>query len=391
MRIAFTLIGPKEWTGGYNYLLNLLNLLALYKKDQVTPVLFVGSSVAQQDLAEFLAVPGLELVRTEGLDPARRTCALLRAALTGRDAVMADIFKAHQIDVVFEVAKFFGWRLGVPAIAWMTDFQHLAMPEQFSKAAWFKRDLGFRAQIWSGRAVMLSSDDARRTCEASYPGSRGHTRTVHFSVKQGPDVSFEEARRVADSYGLPEHFIFMPNQFWRHKNHRLVLQALEILRERGQPMVIAAAGKQQDLRDANYFPAFDAEWKAKGLQDSLRLLGLIPYQHLAMLLRASSALLNPSLFEGWSTTVEEARSMGVPMILSNLAVHQEQMGADARYFDRHSAEALADALQGFVPLGLQQREQMAVDARQKAQLRAQDFVEAFHALAVECHASQQRA
>lgn len=390
MRVAFTLIGGKEWTGGYNYLLNLLTLLARYQKDAITPVLFVAESVPPDDVDAFLRIPGVELVRTPGLNPERRTRALLRALILGRDALMANLFKAQKVDLVFEVAQFYGWRLGLPAIAWMTDFQHRAMPQHFSKIAWIKRDLGFRAQVWGARFIMLSSNDARQACEACYPQSQGRTRTVHFSVEAGSAVDFSQARQVADSYGLPENFIFMPNQFWRHKNHRLVLNALEILRGRGQHVVIAATGKQKDLRDAEYFPALAAELQAKGLQGSLMLLGLIPYAHLAMLLRASSAFLNPSLFEGWSTTVEEARTMGVPMILSNLAVHQEQMGAEAVYFDRHSAEALVAALENFKPMGLQAREQKSIEARQDATLRVQVFAQAFCRLVVDCHTSYQR-
>ncbi|MGO7565077.1 glycosyltransferase, partial [Rhizobium johnstonii] len=65
---------------------------------------------------------------------------------------------------------------------------------------------------------------------------------------------------------------------------------------------------------------------------------------LAPLATASMDLLNPSLFEGWSTTVEEALSWGVPLILSDLEVNREQAGEAAVFFDSHDAQALADAL-----------------------------------------------
>jgi glycosyltransferase involved in cell wall biosynthesis len=62
------------------------------------------------------------------------------------------------------------------------------------------------------------------------------------------------------------------------------------------------------------------------------------------LLRTSTALINPSRFEGWSTTVEEAKSFGVPMILSDLDVHREQTDDMARYFGLDDPEMLADQL-----------------------------------------------
>jgi glycosyltransferase involved in cell wall biosynthesis len=65
------------------------------------------------------------------------------------------------------------------------------------------------------------------------------------------------------------------------------------------------------------------------------LLGLIPHEYIPALIRSCAALINPSTFEGWSTTVEEAKSMGTPMILSSLRVHREQ-SEDALFFDAAS-------------------------------------------------------
>jgi len=384
MRVAFTLIGGKDWTGGYNYLLNLLHVLGQHQMDRLTPVLFVGEACTEGDIASFAAIPGVELVRTPLLNASRRTVSLIQAMLLGQDASVRRLFQAHQIDVVFESAQFFGWRLGIPAIAWIPDFQHKVLPHLFSRSAWWKREIGFRAQVLGGRTIMLSSEDARRACEQHYPSTRGRTRTVHFAVPPNSRIPYSEARAVADSYGLPEQYFFMPNQFWRHKNHGLVLEALTILRQRGRQIVVAASGKQADPRAPDYFPAFQERLEQAGMQDMFRLLGMIPYPHLASLMRASTALLNPSLFEGWSTTVEEARSMGTPMLLSDLDVHREQMGEDARYFDRHSAQSLADALDGFVPLSVIQREHRVDEARVVALQRVEQFALDFVELARYC-------
>ncbi len=384
MRVAFTLIGGKDWTGGYNYLMNLLAVLGQHQQDRLTPVLFVGESFSADDAAPFTAIPGVEIVWTPLLNASRRTGSLIQAMLLGRDIRFQRLFRAHRIDVVFESAQFFGWRLGIPAIAWIPDFQHKVLPHLFSRGAWWKREIGFRAQVLGERTIMLSSEDARHACERYYLSTRGRTRTVHFAVPPAPEIPYAEARAIADSYGLPRQFFFMPNQFWRHKNHGLVLDALSILRQRGKPVVVAASGKQSDPRAPGYFPAFRDRLEQLGLQDMFRMLGMIPYPHLASLMRASTALLNPSLFEGWSTTVEEARSQGTPMVLSDLDVHREQMGQDALYFARHSAQSLADALGGFVPLDESQRMQRADAARDAALQRVEQFARDFVDIAGYC-------
>jgi hypothetical protein len=61
-------------------------------------------------------------------------------------------------------------------------------------------------------------------------------------------------------------------------------------------------------------------------------------------MRGSIALINPSEFGGWSTTVEEAKAYGVPMLLSDLDVHREQ-ASTAQFFSVSDDLRLADLLE----------------------------------------------
>jgi len=94
-------------------------------------------------------------------------------------------------------------------------------------------------------------------------------------------------------------------------------------------------------------------------------------------MRVAGAVINPSLFEGWSTTVEEAKSMGVPMLLSDIGVHREQAEGRASFFDPHAPETLADLLVAFEPLPQADREALlgraAVDAAHRVARFADDF------------------
>ena len=68
---------------------------------------------------------------------------------------------------------------------------------------------------------------------------------------------------------------------------------------------------------------------------------MVPYEHVTALSRDSAAQINPSLFEGWSTTVEEAKSMGKRILLSRIPVHVEQDPPGGEYFDPHDPDELA--------------------------------------------------
>ena len=72
------------------------------------------------------------------------------------------------------------------------------------------------------------------------------------------------------------------------------------------------------------------------------------------------------------------------MILSDLDVHREQMGDQALYFDRLSAESLADTLQQFQPLVESQRQQKIKNSRKAAVKLVTRFGENFTRLAEDC-------
>lgn len=381
IRVAFTLIGGKNWTGGHNYLLNLMNAISAYQQNLITAVLFIPAD-AEIEIEDFFKINGIEIIQTNILNSKNRKFQLISAIFFGRIPSLNKLFIDHKIDVVFEAAQFFGWRLGLPAIAWIPDFQHKLLPHLFTKAAWWKREIGFRAQIFGNRQIMVSSNDAHNSCIKYYPSTKRKIHTVHFAVPSRNKIDLNEAREIANQYDLPWNFIFMPNQFWRHKNHLIVLDSLEILRNRGIEITVVSSGKQSDPRSPEYYSSFEKILKNKNLEKIFKVLGLIPYAHIQALMLSCQAMLNPSLFEGWSTTVEEARALGTPMLLSDIEVHREQMGTGAKYFIRNSAESLAEQLQLTPSFDVVEREFAQALAKENIRARVMTFANEFGDLVV---------
>lgn len=389
IRVAFPLIGGQGWTGGYNYLLNLIRVVQTWRPGVITPVVLFGQDTSEEMRKPFVEIPGVEVAADAVFAEAGKTRRIALALTTGLDAGAARVFGEHRIDLVFEAAQFYGWRLAVPAIAWIPDFQHRYLARHFSPLAQAKRAVGFNAQMLGGRTVMLSSEDARRDCERFHRLSRGRTAVVPFATPRTAPVDAMEARAAADRYGLPATFYFLPNQFWLHKNHAVVVEALGRLKAEGRPVVVAASGGQRDPRDPEHFGRLMMRVAELGVTEQFRPLGLIPYEDIPQLMRASAALLNPSLFEGWSTTVEEAKAIGAPMILSDLRVHREQTeGLEVRFFDPHHPGALATALSEHRALGATERQARAEAAAARSQVDAEVFAQRFVTLVQQCVAAR---
>jgi len=191
---------------------------------------------------------------------------------------------------------------------------------------------------------MVSSDDARRDCEGFFPQSQGSISVVPFAVQLTDDESFHDPTEILAMYGIRSRYFYLPGQLWRHKNHLAIVEALRLLRDRGKEVVVVATGNPKDRRNPSHPGNVFRAVEAAGLESRFRFLGLIPYAHIMPLMRASVALVNPSLFEGWSTTVEEAKALGVPLLLSNLRVHREQALGEVRFFDANSPTDIANVL-----------------------------------------------
>ncbi|MCK1313367.1 glycosyltransferase family 1 protein [Bradyrhizobium sp. 23] len=344
IRLAFTLISRKAWAGGYNYQLNLFHALAKYCPSAITAVVFASEGHDARELALIRQVPAAEIVCSANFD--RPALTSLLPTMFAQDRGAISTFRSHRIDAVWENARFFGWKTPYPTVAWIPDFQHRHLPHLFSSNARRRRELGFQLQVLSGRTIVLSSRSAERDCLSYYPRTKGRTAVVRFACEPSAELLKLDPVEVIQKYDLPRTYFYVPNQFWRHKNHWIVLDALASLAQHDvRPVVVASGGG--DPHEPEYLEQILREAADRGLAQQFRYLGMIPLGDVYALLRASTALINPSRFEGWSTTVEEAKSFGVPMILSDIDVHREQAEQRARYFGTDDAAALAAHLRDF--------------------------------------------
>lgn len=380
IRFAIPPIGGKGWFGGWMYMRNLVRALSEYGDPDIETLLFLGPERADDPYVRDL--PTLPRTRVV-IDPAfaedRVRGGIARTLATGRNAPILKAFARERVDVAFAPAIYLGWRSEIPVIAWFPDFQHRRMPHMFARAAWWKRDLGFRAQVASSAAIVLSSQDAEHDCLAAYPAAQGRTRVARFAVPidSWPDADTAWARLRAE--GLPEDFVFLPNQLWQHKNHALAIDAAGLLARHGSRRLILATGYGEDPRRPGYRAELDARIAALGAGTHIRLLGSVDHGLVQAMMICAATLLNPSRFEGWSTTVEEARAAGTPMLLSDLPVHREQ-APDARFFGIDDAVALADAIEATEPRSLVTIRAALAEARMPTLARQRAFATAVDAV-----------
>ena len=84
-----------------------------------------------------------------------------------------------------------------------------------------------------------------------YPKYVGKSRIMQFVAHVPENIYDDNPDKVLKQYNIPSKFIYMPNQFWAHKNHLLVFEALSILKEKGVEPFFVLTGNPTDYRNQN--------------------------------------------------------------------------------------------------------------------------------------------
>lgn len=343
IRVGFVInFSGESWMGGINYYLNLLDAIYSLKDRRIEPVLFIGSKT---DAGPFKNLPSLAIIRTgllngTGILPFVRSACL---RILSYDFILESLLIKHNISLLSH-SGFLSKNSKILTLGWIADFQHRHLPEFFSKEEIESRDYHFRKRCQFCSSVLVSSYSAQRDLADFAPDCLSKSQVLQFVAGFNGSVDTVKSEELEKQYGFNGPYFYLPNQFWAHKNHHVVLEAVHFLKTTGRKVLVLATGNPQDHRQPDHVKFLMTYIEKHHLMDSFRMLGLVPRADVIGLMRHSLSVLNPSFFEGWSTTVEEAKSMGKRVILSDIPVHREQDPPGSVFFDPKNPGELAEIM-----------------------------------------------
>jgi glycosyltransferase involved in cell wall biosynthesis len=366
-----------DWIGGINYYHSLIDAVISLPDRKIEPVIITGT---RSDLSFLKDYSDIEIVRTKIFDkPTKIFDKLLSFAMTrlkqllSYDLILEQLLKRHHIDILSHSDYIFH-DASIPTVGWIPDFQHKHLPRFFSDDELKLLGKAFERICRLCSCVIFSSSDAKKDAEEYYPAYKSKYEILHFvpapiDLKDVPDISI-----LNQKYHISEPYFLIPNQFWAHKNHKVVIEALKILHAQKKKICVICTGNTRDYRNPEYYNSLMGFATQSGVSDYFTVLGIVPYSDLIGLMMHSVSFINPSLFEGWSTTVEEAKSLGLPIILSDIPVHREQNPDGGVYFQPGDAESLAHIMwEAWTSHGNYDRHIRMISARRDLNQRKLEF------------------
>lgn len=231
----------------------------------------------------------------------------------------------------------------IPGVLNLHDLQHLHLSENFSPEDILARNKLYALAAKKADKVIASSQFVADDIVVHDFAPRD--KVVVIPVTWNPEILegdklFDDVRK---HYRLPARYIFYPAQFWAHKNHWRLVEALSLVRQQpsGKDLHLVFTGNRSFSGWSKTAEVIDHH----SLNEVVHCLDRVPTKHLAGLYKAALFCVMPSTFEASSYPVIEAQLLGCPVMCSNVTSLPELVADGAgRLFDPWSSQDIADAI-----------------------------------------------
>jgi glycosyltransferase involved in cell wall biosynthesis len=248
-----------------------------------------------------------------------RAAAMTRAALLP-GAIRRELAPGRLDAVHFPLTAMLPPLAAPPAATTVHDLAHELFPGLLPRTEVAWRRFAWRRVLRRCRIAIAISDTVKESLVERYGMEPERIRVVHHGV---------DRTRFRPGDGPREPFLLYPAHAWPNKNHDRLIEAFELLRrERPELGLVLTGGGHEGRR----VPA------------GVELRGRVPSDELVRLYQMASALVFPSLYEGFGQPPLEAMACGCPVAAAPTGAIPEVCGDAARYFDPLSAESIAEAV-----------------------------------------------
>ena len=265
-----------------------------------------------------------------------------------KNVFVDDLINEHSLDAIYPVKNYpIKSKTDAKVVAWYADLQHKYYPEFFKKSILIHRAIRTHFMLKNTDDLVVSSEAVKNDFYKFHKIRKGLKIHIYHFVSINDDFDDVSIDELRSKYGIPEKYFMVSNQFHKHKNHQVLLKALVKLNEMGIKKHIIMTGKFPKATHSPYIAELHELINKNDLHDQISFLGLIPRKDQMQLMNHCQAVIQPSLFEGWSTVIEDAISIQVPVIASTLPVNIEQLKDTGIYFEPHDAGKLASILKDY--------------------------------------------
>jgi len=228
-----------------------------------------------------------------------------------------------------------------PSIAILADIQEQYLPQFFSKEELNARNEVYPDIVASCSCLITISKFSKSTIVEKFGTNPDKIKVIYPSLSSKFVNLASQDRRI--DVDLPQKYFLYPANSYGHKNHRRLLQAFKLLKEEGYmdyKLVLTGNTKYKNNDISKMIDELN-------LDDMVIDLGYADYELLNSIFKQCSALIFPSLFEGFGIPIIEASYLGKPILCSNDPCLREIGGNVSYYFNPEDYRDIARVVMDF--------------------------------------------
>lgn len=161
-------------------------------------------------------------------------------------------------------------------------------------------------------------------------------------------------KAVIKKYGIKTPYFFYVGNAYPHKNLQRAIEAIKEINSKGKEQITLAVASARDVFTKRL------ERKVKKLKAAkyVKLLGFVPESELPSLYNNASALLYPSLSEGFGLQGIEAMASGTIALVSDIPVFKEVYKDNAVYFNPYDFSSMVEGMREVLNMSEDKRDRM---------------------------------
>ena len=328
-----------DWIGGVYYIYNIVNALGYLRKSNIRIEFLIERAEDLEQLQGNISYNNWGFRYFNNGNISRFEKLVFKIF-----KVKPHLFRKVDCLYLFTHKNCFDYFPSSKIVYWIGDLQNRFYPEYFDEKS-LKKRLSFQDFISiHANSIIATSYTMKDEFTRFYPSSKVKINVVKFSITAREISEIGNSNNILSKYNLANKFFYTPNQFWAHKNHILLIHSfLEIVKIYPAAQLIFT-GKEIDRRNPHFFSEVKKTVDELSLNSNVIFLGFIPRIDQLQLIQKAHLIVQPSLYEGWSTVIEDAKIMGKLVVASDIMVHREQLGDKGIYFNVNNSNDLTNLM-----------------------------------------------
>jgi glycosyltransferase involved in cell wall biosynthesis len=217
----------------------------------------------------------------------------------------------------------------IKTISTIYDLQHEYYPENFFffLVSFKRKEYEYMAQ--NSDYIIAISNYTKQSIVDKYNINLDKISVIYLDAIKLKENAYENEIK------LPEEFIFYPAALWPHKNHKLLVEVLNDLKNKFQNLHIVFTGitKKKKLKEE-----IDILINKYNLSDKVLFLGFVSDETLNFIYKKAKILVFPSSFEGFGIPIIEAFINKLPVIAARNSSISEIVGDAGLLFETNNTE-----------------------------------------------------